>query len=93
MTNGGLDQAEALEQVRWLVTCGMVDMVELSGGSAEQNQKGRLLGELFSLSEVLQLITCQARSPKSPSTRPQPRKSLHGFASRSLLTFQRKSRH
>lgn len=46
MTNGGLDQAEALEQVRWLVTCGLVDMVELSGGSAEQNQKGRLLGNL-----------------------------------------------
>lgn len=47
MTNGGLDQAEALEQVRWLVTCGMVDMVELSGGSAEQNQTGRLLGMTF----------------------------------------------
>ncbi|QDS75427.1 hypothetical protein FKW77_003717 [Venturia effusa] len=44
MTNGGLDQDEALDHVRWLVTCGMVDMVEISGGSAEQNQKGRLLG-------------------------------------------------
>lgn len=44
MANGGLDQDEALEHVRWLVTCEMVHMVETSGGSAEQNQKGRLLG-------------------------------------------------
>lgn len=44
MESGGLEQDEALEQVRWLVTCGMVDMVEISGGSVEQNQKGRLLG-------------------------------------------------
>lgn len=31
----GLQQDEALEQVRWLVTCGMVDFVEISGGNAE----------------------------------------------------------
>lgn len=29
MEKGGLTQDEALEQVRWLVTCGMIDMVEL----------------------------------------------------------------
>lgn len=32
----GLSQEEALEQVRWLVTCGKVDFVEISGGNAEQ---------------------------------------------------------
>lgn len=35
MAEGGLQQDEALEQVRWLVTCGMVDFVEISGGNAE----------------------------------------------------------
>lgn len=32
---GGLQQNEGLEQVRWLVSCGMVDFVEISGGNAE----------------------------------------------------------
>ncbi|MCJ1395777.1 hypothetical protein MMC18_008663 [Xylographa bjoerkii] len=36
MANGGLSQEEGLEQVRWLVECGMVDFVEISGGNAEQ---------------------------------------------------------
>ena len=36
MENGGLSQEEGLEQVRWLVECGMVDFVEISGGNAEQ---------------------------------------------------------
>lgn len=36
----GLQQEEALEQVRWLVTCGMVDFVEISGGNAEQKNSG-----------------------------------------------------
>lgn len=36
MANGGLSQAEGLGQVKWLVECGMVDMVEISGGNAEQ---------------------------------------------------------
>lgn len=36
MAEGGLTQDEALEQVRWLVECGMVDFVEISGGNAEQ---------------------------------------------------------
>lgn len=36
----GLQQDEALEQVRWLVTCGMVDFVEISGGNAEQKHDG-----------------------------------------------------
>lgn len=35
MAEGGLTQDEGLEQVRWLITCGMVDMVEISGGNAE----------------------------------------------------------
>jgi hypothetical protein len=35
-----LSQEEALEQVRWLVTCGIVDFVEISGGNAEQQHSG-----------------------------------------------------
>jgi len=40
MEEGGLTTDEALEQVRWLVTCGMVDFVEISGGNAEQRSSG-----------------------------------------------------
>ncbi|TVY80517.1 NADH-dependent flavin oxidoreductase nadA [Lachnellula suecica] len=40
MEKGGLSQDEALEQVRWLTTCGMVDFVEISGGNAEQKNSG-----------------------------------------------------
>lgn len=40
MEKGGLSQDEALEQVRWLATCGMVDFVEISGGNAEQRTSG-----------------------------------------------------
>ncbi|EME43373.1 hypothetical protein DOTSEDRAFT_72697 [Dothistroma septosporum NZE10] len=36
----GLQQDEALEQVKWLIECGMVDFVELSGGNAEQKTSG-----------------------------------------------------
>ncbi|MCJ1405093.1 hypothetical protein MMC11_008319 [Xylographa trunciseda] len=36
MANGGLSQEEGLDQVKWLVECGMVDFVEISGGNAEQ---------------------------------------------------------
>lgn len=35
MGEEGLQQEEGLEQVRWLVECGMVDFVEVSGGNAE----------------------------------------------------------
>jgi len=35
MAAGGLQQEEALEQLRWLVECGMVDFVDISGGNAE----------------------------------------------------------
>jgi 2,4-dienoyl-CoA reductase-like NADH-dependent reductase (Old Yellow Enzyme family) len=36
MTDGqGLQASEGLEQVRWLILCGMVDMIEISGGNAE----------------------------------------------------------
>ncbi|KAL8280781.1 hypothetical protein RQP46_006785 [Phenoliferia psychrophenolica] len=37
MEKGGLTQEEALTQVEYLLTCGLVDMVELSGGSAESS--------------------------------------------------------
>ncbi|KAI9817847.1 MAG: hypothetical protein M1827_000966 [Pycnora praestabilis] len=40
MESGGLTQDEALEQVRWLVDCGMVDFVEISGGNAENKTSG-----------------------------------------------------
>jgi len=40
MEKGGLSQDEALEQVRWLTTCGMIDFVEISGGNAEQRSSG-----------------------------------------------------
>lgn len=40
MASGGLSCDEALEQVRWLVTCGLVDFVEISGGNAEQKTSG-----------------------------------------------------
>jgi 2,4-dienoyl-CoA reductase-like NADH-dependent reductase (Old Yellow Enzyme family) len=40
MEKGGLSQDEALEQVRWLTTCGMVDFVEISGGNVEQRNSG-----------------------------------------------------
>ncbi|KAK4621764.1 NADH-dependent flavin oxidoreductase iccG [Fulvia fulva] len=36
----GLQQEEALEQMKWLINCGMVDFVELSGGNAEQKTSG-----------------------------------------------------
>jgi 2,4-dienoyl-CoA reductase-like NADH-dependent reductase (Old Yellow Enzyme family) len=36
----GLEQEEGLEQVRWLVECGMVDFVEISGGNAENKTSG-----------------------------------------------------
>lgn len=36
MEAGGLSQDEALEQVCWLVTCGTVDFVEISGGNTVQ---------------------------------------------------------
>ncbi|UZJ53601.1 hypothetical protein CBS101457_002921 [Exobasidium rhododendri] len=32
---GGLDEDEALDQVRWLIQCGDVDIVEISGGNGE----------------------------------------------------------
>lgn len=36
MTTGmGLSTDEGLEQVRWLVECGEIDLVEISGGNAE----------------------------------------------------------
>ena len=37
MAEGGLSQDEGLGQVRWLVECGMVDFVEISGGNAENS--------------------------------------------------------
>jgi 2,4-dienoyl-CoA reductase-like NADH-dependent reductase (Old Yellow Enzyme family) len=37
MAEGGLTTDEALEQVRWLLECGIVDFVEISSGIAEQS--------------------------------------------------------
>lgn len=37
MAEGGLSQDEGLGQVKWLVECGMVDFVEISGGNAENS--------------------------------------------------------
>jgi hypothetical protein len=56
MAEGGLSPDEALEQVLWLVLCGMVDFVKISGGNAEardsalQNSVG-----VKSLSKALQI--------------------------------------
>ncbi|KAM0702079.1 hypothetical protein Q7P35_010989 [Cladosporium inversicolor] len=36
----GLEHDEGLEQVRWLVECGMIDFVEISGGTAEAKTSG-----------------------------------------------------
>lgn len=40
MAQGRLSQDEGLEQVRWLVECGQVDFVEISGGNAEDKTSG-----------------------------------------------------
>lgn len=46
MKEGGLMPDEALEQVRWLLDCGLVDLIELSGGNAEGSQgSSRLASE------------------------------------------------
>ena len=37
MAQGGLSTDEGLEQIRWLVECGLVDFVEISGGNAENS--------------------------------------------------------
>ena len=36
MATGGLTRDEVLEQFRWLVKCGLVDLVEISRGNAEK---------------------------------------------------------
>ena len=48
MKEGGLQPDEALEQVRWLINCGMVDFIELSGGNAEGSQGSSRLASTFS---------------------------------------------
>ena len=57
---GGLTQDEALEQVRWLVECKLVDFVEVSGGNAEQ--KTSKLHNSFNDKSL-------ERAPKRTSTR------------------------
>lgn len=47
MKEGGLQPDEALEQVRWLINCGMVDFIELSGGNAEGSQGSSRLASAF----------------------------------------------
>ena len=58
MAQGGLSQDEGLEQVRWLVECGMVDFVEISGGNAE-NKTSKLHSEtnLHGRYRVFQVLT------------------------------------
>lgn len=60
MDRGGLTQEEALEQVRWLVECGMVDFVEISGGVAESTSCK--LHDTFGHATVV-------KAPKRESTR------------------------
>jgi 2,4-dienoyl-CoA reductase-like NADH-dependent reductase (Old Yellow Enzyme family) len=40
MEAGGLSLEEALELVRWLLACGLVESVEISGGNAEWESWG-----------------------------------------------------
>jgi len=54
MAEGGLMQDEALEQVRWLVACGMVDFVAISGGNAENKTS-----KLHSTSHVASMFSAQ----------------------------------
>ena len=35
MSDKGLQEDEGLGQVQWLAECGMVDLIEISGGNAE----------------------------------------------------------
>lgn len=60
MANGGLLQDEGLDQVRWLVECGMVDFVDISGGNAEQTSS-----KLHSQSLVYYCENCTDSSPDS----------------------------
>lgn len=63
MAEGGLQQDEALDQVKWLVECGMVDMVEISGGNAEDTTSA------FRKSVVLMSLDKAPSMPKKESTR------------------------
>lgn len=45
--DAGLMPDEAIEQVRWLLTCGLLDMCELSGGNAEGSQGSSRLACMF----------------------------------------------
>lgn len=82
MAKGGLTQDEALDQVKWLVTCGMVDMVEISGGNGEQATSKlhstfrsplELFGFLFRSSDAISAVQIRLgrnrskRLQKSPS--------------------------
>jgi 2,4-dienoyl-CoA reductase-like NADH-dependent reductase (Old Yellow Enzyme family) len=44
---GGLDEDEALGQVRWLVQCGDVDIVEISGGNGEASSAGKKMRRYY----------------------------------------------
>ncbi|KAL8286164.1 hypothetical protein RQP46_004652 [Phenoliferia psychrophenolica] len=52
METGGLEQEEALKQVEWLLTCGLVDMVELSGGAAESTPGKNRFRDSFRLKSI-----------------------------------------
>jgi len=66
MTDGGLSQEEGLGQVRWLVECGMVDFVEISGGNAEATGSKLHSGSSFSKKREIMLTYLQILSGPKP---------------------------
>ena len=52
----GLSTDEGLKQVKWLVECGDVDFVEISGGNAE-NKTSKLHSKLLAASVPVDSLT------------------------------------
>ncbi len=75
-TGFGLSTDEGLEQVRWLVECGEVDLIEVSGGNAENKTsklhsikpKADSSARLFADLAIARLI-CDKVDRKSPQER------------------------
>ena len=77
-TGKGLSTDEGLEQVRWLVECGEVDFVEISGGNAENKTsklhskaKDQFLYAFFTDLAISRLIWDQVNR-QSPKERDYP---------------------
>ena len=69
----GLSTDEGLEQVKWLVECGDVDFVEISGGNAE-NKSSKLHSKTrgaFVDHRAANRTLCKIHSEQRRSTRPQ----------------------